>query len=107
MSPRPNHPDSIPDSIPGLDFTGSPALRELEAALSQVADCLAMLSEVEFDKLAQLEARDLQATLSYFEFAGPVGERFPPATVLGSRILAHFAARYPLLAVDDADIGTG
>jgi hypothetical protein len=75
------------------------ALEQLDAALGHVADCLAGLTEAQWDELCEQEARDLQATLQYFAVE-EVGDRFPPATVLGNRIIALFAARYPLLATD-------
>jgi hypothetical protein len=77
------------------------ALERLDAALCHVADCLAGLTEAQWDELCEREARDLQATLQYFAVE-EVGDRLPPATVLGNRIIALFAARYPALARDAA-----
>jgi hypothetical protein len=77
------------------------ALERLDAALGQVADALAGLTEAQWDELCEQEARDLQMTLQYFAVE-EVGDRFPPATVLGNRVLQLFAERYPALAQDAA-----
>jgi hypothetical protein len=77
------------------------ALEQLDAALGQVADALAGLTEAQWDELCEQEVRDLQATLQYFAVGG-MGDRLPPAVVLGNRVLQLFAERYPALAQDAA-----
>jgi hypothetical protein len=99
MASQPNHPGTNPDSIPGLDFTGSPALQQLEVVLGQAADCLTQLSEAEWSRLCAAEAADLIATHQYFETFG-YPDAFPPTGVLGRRIIELFTAKYPALAQD-------
>jgi hypothetical protein len=84
------------------------AQARLETALSAAADALAAVAALapeEFDRLCEQEVVDLMSTLTFFELTGPPGKRLPPATVIGNRIIAHFARRHPLLATDD--MGTG
>jgi hypothetical protein len=80
--PMPNQPES--------------AFERLDAALGQVADALADLTEEQWDGLCEQEARDLLAAHQYFEVSG-YPDRFPPERWLGSRILTHLAARHPLV----------
>jgi hypothetical protein len=96
MASRPNQPGVDLDLVAPLAGSSS----ALEVALSAAADALGALPPAEFDRLCEQEVIDLQATLTFFELTGPPGKRFPPATVLGNRIIALFAARYPLLATD-------
>jgi hypothetical protein len=106
---RPAQPHLVSDFVVGHlvgEVGRSPAFRRLDRALAKAADALATLSEEEFDQLARQEARDLAAALTFFGATGPIGDRFPPGYVLGSRLLEHFARRHPLLATDGADFGT-
>jgi hypothetical protein len=74
---------------------------QLEAALAAVADALAELPEAEWDDLCAEEVAMTTATFQLWEAMG-WPEEMLPERVLGARILAHFAARYPALARDVA-----
>ena len=74
---------------------------KLATALAAAADALAELSAEQWEELCREEAADLIATHQYFNAVGfPDG--FPPERILGARIVALFAARYPHLALDAA-----
>jgi hypothetical protein len=110
MSTGSKSTENIADSIianPMADSLGglgqSPAFRRLDRVLATVADALAELLPEEFDRLCEQEARDLLAAHQYFEAFG-YPDAYPPERWLGSRILAHFAAKFPHLA--DGDVGT-
>ena len=72
---------------------------KLEAALAAVADALAELTEAQWEQLCGEEQAMTVATFQFWEAMG-WPEQMLPERVLGARILAHFAQRYPALAQD-------
>jgi hypothetical protein len=73
----------------------------LETALAAVADALAELPQANWDDLCAEEQARTAAAFQFWEAMG-WPEVMLPERVLGARILAHFAQRYPALARDAA-----
>ena len=94
--------DAIDDDQLGDIMRDDPQwLADLDRALAAVADVVVRLSPEKFDALCAEEGGVLIGLRELFDATG-WPESYPPAQLLGHRIIAHVVARYPAFVMEPA-----